>query len=169
MSRRFVIEAVMVAVHGQLMLPNRPVEYVVPYTTIQELYEMRDDVEPLMPDPADDKHVKSKIVELIAYFEESFNKKKIERALTAPWRKSPPLLVNDKVTFTVVYAVDNAQYGEFFDPVETELILTAQRELAPIITDQFEFMDKVFEEGVSVQLFDVEDFEYALEAETAEG
>ncbi|MDF2722245.1 MAG: ADP-heptose synthase, partial [Paenibacillus sp.] len=76
---------------------------------------------------------------------------------------SPPLLVNDEVTFTVVYAIDNAHYGEMVDPVETELILTALHEKAPIVTDQIEFLDKVIDGEVPVQTYDVEDFEYALE------
>lgn len=34
MSRRFVIEAVMVAIYGELLVPQAPVEYIVPYTTV---------------------------------------------------------------------------------------------------------------------------------------
>ena len=168
MNRRFVIEAVLVAVYGQLLVPGRPVEYLIPYSTIQELYEMRDSNEPVMPETDDDTHVKQKINELIAFFEEAFNRKKIERALQMPWKKSPPLLVNDEVTFTVVYAIDNAHYGETFDPVETELILTALHEKAPIVTDQLEFLDKVIDGEVPVQTYDVEDFEFALEDQLTE-
>lgn len=153
----------MIAIYGQLLVPSRSVEYVIPYSTILELYEMRESDEPVMPEPEDDVHVKEKIVELISFFEDPFNKKKVERALQAPWRKSPPLLVNDRVTFSVVYAIDNAQYGEQFDPIETELILTSIKEKLPILTDQFEFQDKVIAAGVPVQLFDVDDFEYAVE------
>ena len=39
MTRRFVIEAVMVAIYGELLAPSGPVEYIVPYNTIMELYE----------------------------------------------------------------------------------------------------------------------------------
>ena len=49
MSRRFVIEAVMIAIYGQLLLPKRPVEYRIPYTTVMELYDMKDSPDPLMP------------------------------------------------------------------------------------------------------------------------
>lgn len=168
MSRRFVIEAVLVAVYGQLLVPGRPVEYLIPFSTIQELYDMRDSEEPVMPEPDDDAHVKQKINELIAFFEEAFNRKKIERALQMPWKRSPPLLVSDEVTFTVVHAIDNAHYGETFDPVETELILTALHEKAPIVTDQLEFLDKVIDAEVPVQTYDVEDFEFALEEELSE-
>jgi hypothetical protein len=169
MSRRFVIEAVMVAIYGQLMLPSRKVEYIIPYSTVRELYEMRDGDEPVMPDPSDDAHVKQKISELIAFMEEPFNKKKIERAFTGPWRKSAPLLVTDQVTFTIIYGVDTAAYGEYFDPIETELIVIAGREQLAILTDQIEFMDKVIEAEVPVQVFDVEDFEFALEESWEEG
>jgi len=163
MSRRFVIEAVMVAIYGQLLKPGRQVEYFIPYTTILELYDMKDGSEPVMPDEDEDRHVKEKIGELIEFFEIPLNRKKIERALMQPWRKSPPLIVNDEVTFTVINAVENAQYGEGFDPVETELILTSQREQAPIITDQYEFLDKIVEGDVPVQAYDIEDFEFAVE------
>lgn len=163
MHRQFVIEAVMIAIYGQLLVPSRPVEYIIPYSTILELYEMRESTEPVMPETDDDAHVKAKIVELIGFFEDPFNKKKLERALQAPWRKSAPFLVNDNVIFTVVYAIDNAQYGEQFDPIETELILTSIKEKLPVLSDQFEFQDKVIAANVPVQLFDVEDFEYALE------
>lgn len=163
MNRRFAIEAVMVAIYGQLLKPGRQVEYIIPYTTILELYEMKDSDEPVMPDPEEDRHVKEKIGELIEFFEIPLNRKKIERALQQPWRSSPPLIVNEEVTFTVVYAIENAQYGEIFDPVETELILTAQREQVPIITDQYEFLDRIVEGAVPVQAYDIEDFEFAVE------
>lgn len=99
MSRRFVIEAVLVAIYGELLAPSQPVEYLIPYNTIMELYEMKDSPEPVMPEADDDAHVKQKIGELIAFFDDSFNKKKLERALLAPWRLSPPLPINDNVTF----------------------------------------------------------------------
>jgi hypothetical protein len=163
MSRRFVIEAVMVAIYGQLLAPGEAVQYLIPYSTIMELYEMRDRNEQVMPDPDDDVHVKQKIGELIAFFEDSFNKKKLERALTASWRESPPLLVNELVSFVVVNAIDNAEYGEAMDPIETELILTALKWQIPVLTDQFEFIDKVIESAIPVVVFDIDDFEYAME------
>lgn len=81
MSRQFVTEAVMMAIYGQLLISSSPVEYIVPYTTVMELYELRDSDDPLMNRPDDDKHVKLKIGELIAYFEEPLNAKKS----TAVW------------------------------------------------------------------------------------
>ncbi|GAB2696159.1 ADP-heptose synthase [Paenibacillus thermoaerophilus] len=165
MNRRFVIEAVMIAIYGQMLSPSRPVEYLIPYSSILELYEMKESVEPVMPEPDDDVHVKQKIGELIAFFEEPLNKKKIERSLLAPWRKSPPLLVKDGVSITVVNASENAQYGELFDPIETEIILTSLREQTPVLTDQVEFTDRVIEAEIPIQVFDVDDFEFALEAD----
>lgn len=171
MSRRFVIEAVMIAIYGQLLLPKRPVEYRIPYTTVMELYDMKDSPDPVMPEKDDDEHVKQKIGEMIAFFEDPFNKKKLERALIAPWRESPPLPINENVTFIVVNTSENMQFGEVFDPIETEIVLLAQRMESPILTDQIEFQDKVIQNGISVQLFDIDDFEFAIEeaVETTEG
>lgn len=163
MRRRFVIEAVLVATYGHLLVPSRPIEYIVPYSSIAELYEMRDGSDPVMDDPDDDGHVKGKINELIAFFEDSLNRKKIEKAMQVPWKESSPLLLNDKIQFTVVHAVDNAHYGEMFDPIETELLLTGLRLNVPILSDQFEFQDKLIEAEVPVQIYDIEDFEFAVE------
>jgi hypothetical protein len=83
--------------------------------------------------------------------------------LTAPWRESPPLPINENVSFVIVNAVENMQYGELFDPIETELILTSLRLQCPILTDQIEFQDKAVQNAIPVQLFDIDDFEYAVE------
>ncbi|MBB6669223.1 ADP-heptose synthase [Cohnella nanjingensis] len=163
MNRRFVIEAVMIAIYGQLLLPKRPVEYRIPYSTIMELYDMKDSPEPVMPDPDDDRHVKGKIGEMIAYFEDPFNKKKLERALMAPWKESPPLPINDRVTMIVVNAVENMQYGEMLDPIETELVLASLRLQCPVLTDHIEFQDKVVQNSIPVQVFDIDDYEFAVE------
>ncbi|RXZ81832.1 ADP-heptose synthase [Paenibacillaceae bacterium] len=163
MRRRFVIEAVMVATYGHLLVPSRPVDYAIPYSTILELYEMKDGEEAVMDDPEEDQHVKAKISELISFFEEPLNRKKIERALQQPWRESSPLLLNEQVSFTVVHAVDNAHYGEFFDPVETEQLLTASKLGIPLLSDQVEFEERIVEAEVPVQVYDIEDFEFAVE------
>ncbi len=163
MQRRFVIEAVLVAIYGQLMQPNRPVEYIFPYSTIMELYELQEGDDPVMPDPVEDRYVRDRIKELIRFFEDPFNKKKLERALQVPWRMSAPLLAGDNVSFVVMNAYESAQYGELFDPVETEILLTSLRVQAPIVTDQVEFTDKVIEAEVPVEIYDIEDFDYALE------
>lgn len=163
MRRRFVVEAVMIATYGQLLVPSRPVDFVLPYSTIVELYDMKDGAEPVMDDPEDDAHVKQKITELISFFEDPLNRKKIERALQMPWRASPPLLLNDMIQFTVVHAVDNASYGEYFDPIETELLLTSLKLSVPLLSDQFEFQDRLLEAEVPVQVYDIEDYEFAVE------
>ena len=41
--------------------------------------------------------------------------------------------------------LDNAQYGEQFDPIETELILSGLTEKVPLLTDQIDFIDRVIE------------------------
>lgn len=124
---------------------------------------MKDSKEPVMPDANDDAHVKEKIGELIAFFNDPFNKKKLERALQAPWRSSPPIPVNDQVTFIVVHSIENAQYGETLDPIETEVVLTALREKAPVLTDQIELMEKIIQAEIPIQVYDVYDFEFAVE------
>ncbi|MFD0698290.1 ADP-heptose synthase [Paenibacillus sp. GCM10027628] len=165
MSRTFVIEAVMLAVHGQLLLPGRPVTYIIPYTSIQELYELQISHEPIMLSPEDDTYVKQKIGELITFFEESFNKKKIEKALSMPWRKSPPLPINEHVALMIIFAVDTEEYGESFDPIETELILTSMKEQAALLTDQLELLDRIVDAGLHVEAYDVEDFEFAVDGD----
>lgn len=167
MQRRFVIEAVMLAIYGQLVVPGRQVEYVIPYSTILELYDLLEGEEPLMMDKRDDAHARKMVGELIKYFEEPFHRKKLERIFVAPWKKSSPFLINDQVTLTIVNAIDQAQYGEAFDPVETELLLTAVRENCPLLTDQLEFQDKIIEAAIPVHMYDIEDFEYALEDDAA--
>ncbi|GFZ84402.1 hypothetical protein GCM10008018_33210 [Paenibacillus marchantiophytorum] len=163
MSKTFIIEAVMLAVHGQLMLPGQPVTYIIPYTSIQELYELQSGSEPIMLEEEDDGFVKQMIGELIAFFEEAFNKKKIEKALSMPWRKSPPLPINENVTLLVVFAIDNEAYGEQFDPIETELILTSIKEQGALLTDQLDFIERIIQAEIPVQAFDVADFEFAVE------
>lgn len=166
MSRLFVTEAVMMAIYGQLLVPQSPVEYIVPYTTVMELYELRDSDEPLMNRADDDQHVKSKIRELIAYFEEPLNSKKINRCLSVPWAKSSGILLGERAQVTIINSVDNAAYGEAFDPIETELLLTSVREKVPVLTDQFELIQRIIEGGIPVQVYDIDDFEFAMEEET---
>ncbi|WP_010272696.1 hypothetical protein [Paenibacillus senegalensis] len=162
-DRSFVIEAVMLAAYGELLVPSREVTYFVPYSSIGELYELLECGDPIMPDEDDDAYVKERIKEFIAFLEEPFNAKKLERALAMPWRQSPPLLLNDKTRLVVVSAMDNGEYGENFDPIETELLLLSLRNHTPLLTDQFELIEKVIEAAIPVQVVDLEDFEFALE------
>lgn len=163
MSRRFVIEAVMVAIYGELMAPKASVEYIVPYTTIMELYEFHNSPEALISNFAQDMKVKQRIGELIAYLEQPFNRKKLERGLNLPWSRSSSIILGDNITWTVINAIENEQYGEFFDPIETEMVLVAEREKVPVLTDQIEFIGRIVEAEVPVQVFDVADFQFALE------
>lgn len=163
MTRIFVTEAVMLAIYGQLLVPPKPVEYIIPYTTILELYELHTTEEHLMNSSADDQHVKIKIGELISYFEEPLNKKKIERALQVPWSKSPTIPVSETTRVSVMNTMDTAPYGESFDPVETELLLASQKAEAPILTDQYELIQRIVESALPVQVYDIDDFDFALE------
>ena len=163
MSRQFVTEAVMVAIYGQLLTSPAPVEYIVPYTSLLELYEFQDSTEPLMDNPMDDQHVKRKVRELISYFEEPLNQKKIRRALQMPWAKSLPILFDANTSLIVINAVDTAHYGEYFDPIETELVLTAQREALPILTDQLDWIHRIIEASVPVHVYDIDDFDFAVD------
>lgn len=163
MTRIFVTEAVMLAIYGQLLVPPKPVEYIIPYTTILELYELHTTEEHLMNSSADDQHVKIKIGELISYFEEPLNKKKIERALQVPWSKSPTIPVSETTRVSVMNTMDTAPYGESFDPVETELLLASQRAEAPLLTDQYELIQRIVESALPVQVYDIDDFDFALE------
>lgn len=167
--QRFVTEAVMMAIYGQLMNPVRPVEYNLPYSTVLELYDLVNSQDPIMTQPEEDAIIKENIKRLIGFFEEALNKKKIERALISPWKKSSALLVNDKVSIVIMYTLENAEFGEHFDPVETDLLLLAIREKLPILTDQFEFVDKAIQATAPVHIFDIDDFEYALEMEVPMG
>ena len=59
--------------------------------------------------------------------------------------------------------MDTAPYGESFDPVETELLLASQRAEAPILTDQYELIQRIVESALPVQVYDIDDFDFALE------
>ncbi|MGB8953824.1 MAG: hypothetical protein WCC10_00495 [Tumebacillaceae bacterium] len=160
--QRFVVEPILFAIFGELLFPQEPVEYIMPYSTINELYELRDS-EQIVTDPAQNELAKQNIEKVIAFFEQPFVSKKINRSLRVPWQKSAPILYSEGVTLTVVFALDNAEYGEAFDPIETELLLLAKREQAPIISDQLDFQMRVVEAKLPVTVLDVEDFGFIIE------
>jgi hypothetical protein len=58
MSKQFVIEAIMLAIYGELMVPSQPVEYLIPASTIYELDEFIQSPEPIMPYSGDDQYVR---------------------------------------------------------------------------------------------------------------
>lgn len=82
-----------------------------------------------------------------------------------PWAKSPSILLGESARITVINAMDTAPYGELFDPVETELLLSSQREEAPVLTDQIELIQRIVEAAVPVHVFDIEDFQFAVETD----
>jgi hypothetical protein len=162
--QRFVVEPILFSIFGELLYPNEPVEYLIPYSSIVELYEMVDN-DHIVTDPAQNEHVKKHIAELIQFFEQPFVKKKIDRTLRVPWTKSAPILFSEQVTLTVYFSIDNAEFGELFDPIETELLLLARRENAPIISDQLDFNQRVIDGQVGVTVIDVADFGFFIEEE----
>lgn len=166
MKHRFVTEAILLTAYGQMLMPSKPVEYIIPYSSIMELYDFKESDEPIMNFPEDEIHVRKILNDLIAFLEQPLNSKKLEKASLSPWRKSPPILVNERVTCTVVNSWDNAAYGEAFDPIETELLLCAANEKAPILTDQPTFIERIVEGEIAVSVYDIEDFEWALEQES---
>lgn len=163
MPRPLIIEAVMVAIYGELLQPSVPVEYIVPYTSILELYELQSTPEIIMSNLDHDHHVKQQMRQLTKYLEEPFNRKKIERALQIPWAKSAAIPLGDYTVITIVNAIDTEAYGEDFDPIETELLLIAQRLEMPILTDQIDFIQRIIEGGMPVQVFEMDDFQFAIE------
>lgn len=163
MSRQFIMEAAMLAIYGELLQPSNHVEYIIPYTSIMELYELQNSSELIMRNNEDDQHVKHQMKELTAYLEQPLNQKKINRALIIPWAKSAAIPLGELTTITIVNAYDNEAYGDSFDPVETELLLASQREHLPLLTDQFELIERIIEGGIQVQVYDIEDFQFAME------
>jgi len=162
MPKQFVIEAIMLAIYGELMAPAEPVEYLVPLSTIYELDEFYHSPQPIMPDPDDDKHVRKIMWDMIQFFSDPFHRKRIEKKLIAPWSTVTFPFPNG-VTLRVVKVEDNAMWGELFDPVETQLLLTAMRFEKPLLTDQTDWQDRILEYVVPVQFYDIDDFEFALE------
>lgn len=163
MSRRFVIEAVMVAIYGELLTPKTAIEYIVPYSTIMELYELHHSPDPIINNTLQDQLVKERIGQLIAYLDMPFHRKKLEQSLHIPWARSASILFSKDIKWTIINALEQEQYGEYFDPIETEIVLVAEREKVPVLTDQIEFISKIVEGQVPVQVFDIADFQFALE------
>jgi len=163
MPIRFVTEAVMLAVYGNLLVPEEPVEFLVPASTITDLYDYLEDPEPIVVD-IDPEELRNTIKRLIEFFELPFFAKQIQNALLVPWRVTPSLPLADNVTVAMINTVEDAEYGEDFNEIDTELILAAAREKALLLTDQFELVDRILEQGIPVIVVDIEDFEYAVES-----
>ncbi|MFD2169456.1 ADP-heptose synthase [Tumebacillus lipolyticus] len=160
--QRFVVEPILFAMFGELLFPNEPIEYIIPYSTVMELYELRDSEE-IIHDPAENERVKANVEKLILFFEQPFVAKKLDKSLRVPWQRSRPILYSENVTFTVVNALDNAEFGEGFDPVETELILLARRDSLPLITDQLQLQQRIVEARIGITVIDVADFGFLVD------
>lgn len=160
--QRFVLEPILLAIFGELLFPIEPVEYLMPYSTVLELYELLES-EQIVTDPAQNELVKQNLEQLVAFFERPFVRKKMEKILRMPWTKSTPILFSERVQFTVVFAIDNAEFGEKFDPIETELLLLARQEQLPIISDQLPFQQRIVEANIPVPVLDVAEFGFFVE------
>ncbi|WP_232698269.1 ADP-heptose synthase [Brevibacillus daliensis] len=162
MNKQFVIEAVMLAVYGNLLVTKEAVEYIIPSSTISELHDYVNDSTPMMQSSADEERVRTIIKEMIQYFNMPFHRKQMERSLLAPW-SAISIKYSELVQFTIVKAEDTCMWDDFFDPIETELILTAMKREAPLLTDQDEWEDRLLEYMIPIQFYDIDDFEYAME------
>lgn len=152
----------MLAVYGELLAPPAPVEYKIPLSTIYELDEILKRPEPIMQDKEEDEHVRNIIAQMIQYFDDPFIRKKLQKGLVAPW-STVSLPYHEDVTLTVVKAEDTAYWGETFDPIETELLLSAMRWEVPLLTDQLDLQQRMIEHQVPVQFYDIDDFTFAVE------
>ncbi|GIM47130.1 hypothetical protein DNHGIG_26790 [Collibacillus ludicampi] len=159
--RRFVVEPVVLAMFPELLRPPAPVEYVIPYSTIEELYLFRR--EKFLVNDTDHDQISQGIERLISFFESPFMAKKIKRITHTPWRTSSPMIWNESVTFTVVYAIEQEDYGEVFDPIETELILLAEWQNIPLLIEDVSLQNRIIEFEIPIQVFDVSDFDFAVE------
>lgn len=115
-----------------------------------------------MYDNEEEKHVRAMITEMLQFFRDPFSSKKMEKTLVAPW-STVTFPIRPNVSLTVVKAEDNEMWGELFDPIETELLLTSMRFEAPLITDQDDWQDRILEYLLPVQFYDIEDFNFAVE------
>nr|WP_206766837.1 ADP-heptose synthase [Brevibacillus laterosporus] len=161
-KKPFVIEAIMLAIYGNLLVPSEPVEYLIPSSTLRELDEFIGNSSPIMHDPEEEQRVREIIGDMIQYFHNPFRRKMMEKSLVAPW-STVTFEHSDIVHFTIVKAEDTAMWGEIFDPIETELILTAMKWDVPLITDQTEWQDRLLEYVIPIQFYDIEDFDFAVE------
>jgi hypothetical protein len=159
--RRFVVEPVVLAMFPELLHPLAPVEFVIPYSTIEELYLFRR--EKFLTSEADYERITEGIERLIAFFESPLVAKKINRIAQIPWRFSSPIIWDESVTFSVVNVIEQEEYGEVFDPIETELILLAEWQKIPLLIEDVSLQDRIIEFEIPIQVFDVSDFDYAVE------
>ena len=162
MKLRFVTEAIMLAVYGNLLVPEEPVEFVVPASTIDELYELLNSAEPIV-EGRDDQEVRNAIKHLTAFLETPFISKKLSSLPPAAWTKSPPIPISGQASLSIIFGTEAEEFGEEFDPVETELLLTALHEKVPFLTDQPDMIDRMVEANIPVVVIDIDDFEYAVE------
>lgn len=164
MSKTFVTELVVLAMYGELLQPPQPVCFLLPYSSLEELYMLLD--EPAIggtAEPEDQADMLASIQHLLQFLENPFVQKKIGRVLQIPWTVSHPIIYNEQVTFQFVNAQDTEFYGEEFDPIETELIEIAARHNVPLLIEDTSIHQRIIELELTVQVYDVADYVFALE------
>ncbi|GAX89511.1 ADP-heptose synthase [Effusibacillus lacus] len=159
--RSFAVEPVVLAIYGELLQPSVPVRFLMPLSAVEELGLFLE--ENFSSDEEEQAAIHSNIKRLVSFFDNPFVRKKTTLAGHPPWSVSKPVVYNEFVTVQVVNTVDTAAFGEEFDPIETELILLAMKENVPILTEDPFLQDRIVNSGLDVQVYDVEDFEFALE------
>lgn len=165
--RTFVTEPLVLALFSELLLPSYPVRYLIPYSSLQELYLFGN--ERLSEDEEEQNVIMENITILIDFFENPFVKKKIDSIASIPWAVSKPILYHEQVSFQVVNSTESAEFGDEFDPIETELLLLAAKENVPLLIEDPSIQQRIIDYDVSVQVYDVADFEFALEEDLSGG
>lgn len=165
--RTFVTEPLVLALFSELLLPSYPVRYLIPYSSLQELYLFRN--ERLSEDEEEQNVMMENITILIDFFENPFVKKKVDSVASIPWAVSKPILYHEQVSFQVVNSTESAEFGDEFDPIETELLLLAAKENVPLLIEDPSIQQRIIDYDVSVQVYDVADFEFALEEDLSGG
>jgi hypothetical protein len=159
--RTFVTEPLVLAIFSELLFPSYPVRYLFPYSSLQELYLLTN--ERFSEDDEEQAAIHDHISTLIRFFENPFVKKKIDRITAIPWAVSKPILYNGQISFQVINSSDSGEFGEEFDPIETELLMIAVKERVPLLIEDLSIQQRIIDFEIPIQVFDVADFQFALE------
>lgn len=154
-------EPLVLAMFSELLFPSYPVRYLFPYSALQELYLLTN--ERFSDDEEEEAVIHDHISTLIRFFENPFVKKKIDQTAAIPWAVSKPILYNEHISFQVVNSLDSGEFGEEFDPIETELLLIAVKEQAPLLIEDLSIQQRIIDFEIPIRVFDVADFAFALE------
>lgn len=158
MPRRLVIEAAVFVTYGKFLLPDLAIDYYIPYSTILELFDIERTTKPIMEDPAEDVIVKRKVTQFLQYLNHPHNRRTIDTALQTAWAVSEPIIYFDTIRLVIVNAIDQSQFTNKFDSIETELIMTALKFDAPLLCDQFQLQQNIEAANLGVHVLDIDEF-----------